>query len=162
MKLWRGGPNIIIELGHRTAGAHGICVIRTATRSNTHVYQPVFALFTSQSTQCFPAAGNVCTCVLRPDPLCFRADFRNGYKGGAVIRCNHLRLAPRRVIKARQVPADWIITAAFPAGVGHHSSRRRGQDTISIADAFHTEYRQYTRVIQAQAVGISDVIAIVD
>ena len=130
--------------------------------SNTHVYKPVFDPFTSQSTQCFPAAGNVCTCVLRPDPLGFSADFRNGCKDGATIRVYHLRLRPRRVIKARQVPADWIITAAFPGAIGYHSSRRRGQDTISIADAFHTEYRQYTRVIQAQAVGISDVIAIVD
>ena len=94
----------------------------------------------------FPAERIDAAAVLRPDPLGLWADFRKESKIGAVIRCHHLRLRPRRVIKTGQVPTDLYVAAAFPAGVGHHSTRRFGQNAAIRTAGFYTDNRQQTRI----------------
>ena len=106
---------------------------------------PVFRL-SVKSAEPLPAERIDAAAVLRPDPLGLWADFRNECKAGAVIRRHHLRLRPRRVVKSGQVPADLYVAAAFPAGVGHHSTRLFGQNAAIRTAGFYTDNRQQTRI----------------
>ena len=115
-----------------------------------------FELTQVKSAQKLSAVDDVITAVLCPYPLSFRIN--RPYHTGperTVIRCYHPRLAPRRVIKARQVPAALLhraaAAAAFPAGVGHHSSRRRGKKA-RVINGVHGLDRQHTCVHKVDSV----------